>query len=126
MKHRRLTKKIIGAFYEVYNELGPGFLELVYENALYIVLKKYGMMVEKQYPISIYFRGTNVGNYKADLVVEEKVLIELKAVRKLLPGHEAQIINYLKATDIDLGLLMNFGDKPDSNDLFLIKKEVIR
>lgn len=126
MKHRKLTKKVIGAFYEVYNELGPGFLESVYENALYLVLKENGLDVEKQYPTSVYFRGTIVGNFRADLLVEEKVLIELKAVRTILPNHEAQTINYLKATEIDIGLLMNFGDKPEFKRFIFEEKEIIR
>lgn len=113
MIYRTLTRQIIRAFYEVYNELGTGFLESVYENALFLVLREHGLKVEKQVPISVYFHGSVVGKYQADLIVEEKVLIELKAVSTLLPEHEAQILNYLKATEISLGLLMNFGDKSE-------------
>ncbi len=122
MRYRKLTGKIIKAFYEVYNELGTGFLESVYENALYIVLKEYGLNVIKQDPIAVHFRGQTIGIYKADLIVEEKVLIELKAVSNMLPEHEAQILNYLKATNIDLGLLMNFGDKPEFKRFIFQKK----
>lgn len=122
MRHRELTKRIIGAFYEVYNELGPGFLETVYENAFYLVLKEQGLEVEKQYPISVHFRGTIVGNYKADLLVEQKVLIELKAICEIRPEDEAQTINYLKATEIDVGLLMNFGNKPEFKRFIFEKK----
>ena len=122
MIHRRLTRQIIKAFYEVYNELGTGFLESVYEKALYIVLRKGGLRVERQYPISVYFRGTVVGEYRVDLIVEEKVLIELKAVSSVLPEHEAQVLNYLKATKINLGLLMNFGNKPEFKRLIFDTK----
>jgi GxxExxY protein len=122
MLHRKLTGRIIKAFYEVYNELGTGFLESVYENAFYLVLGENGMTVEKQMPITVYFRGKIVGNYKADLVVEDKVLIELKAIRTILPEHEAQIINYLKATKLDIGLLMNFGNKPEFKRFIFDKK----
>ncbi len=100
-------------FNRVNNELGPGFLESVYENALYIVLKGYGLHVEKQKDISVYFRGQVIGNFRADLVVNEKIIVEIKAVRSLLPEHEAQILNYLKATNIEVGLLLNFGTKPE-------------
>lgn len=108
-----MSRKIIRGFYDVYNELGTGFLESVYENSLYLLLTEAGLKVEKQCPISIYLRKHNVGNYKADLIIEGKILIELKAVSKLIPEHEAQIINYLKASKIDFGLLMNFGDEPE-------------
>ncbi len=113
LKHRELSRKIIGSFYDVYNELGTGFLESVYENSMDIVLRNSGVRVKKQYPLAVYFRGNQVGNYKADLIVEDKILIELKAVAQLSAEHEAQIINYLKATGINFGLLMNFGDKPE-------------
>ncbi|MBE9522989.1 MAG: GxxExxY protein [Proteobacteria bacterium] len=112
-KHKEITDIILKAFYEVYNELGDGFLESVYENALYIVLTGYGLHVERQKDISVFFRGSIVGYFKADLIVEEKVITELKAVRTLDPAHEAQLINYLKATNIEIGLLLNFGRKPE-------------
>lgn len=113
LKHRELSRQIIKKFYEVYNELGSGFLESIYENAFQILLKQSGVDVEKQLPITVYFRDQIVGEYKADLIVEDKILIELKSVAAILPKHEAQIINYLKATDIEIGLLMNFGDEPE-------------
>jgi GxxExxY protein len=122
MLHRKLTGRIIKAFYEVYNELGTEFLESIYENAFYLVLGENGMTVEKQMPITVYFRDKIVGNYKADLLVEQKVLIELKAIRTILPEHEAQIINYLKATKVDIGLLMNFGNKPEFKRFIFDKK----
>ncbi|MCD6102296.1 MAG: GxxExxY protein [Candidatus Cloacimonetes bacterium] len=113
IKYKEITEKIIKAFYEVYNDLGHGFLESVYENALYILLLEYGLQVERQKEIAVYFRGKMVGFFKTDLVVENKVIIELKAVKCILPEHEAQLLNYLKATDIEVGLLLNFGKKPE-------------
>ncbi len=112
-KYKEITDIILRSFYEVYNELGNGFLESVYENALHIVLTGYGLYVERQKGINVFFRGKIIGDFKADLIVNEKVIIELKAVRALDPAHEAQLINYLKATDIEVGLLLNFGRKPE-------------
>jgi len=112
-KHKDITDIILGSFYEVYNELGDGFLESVYENALYIVLTGYGLSVQKQKDISVFFRNNLIGTFKADLIVNEKVIIELKAVRNLAAAHEAQLINYLKAINIEVGLLLNFGRKPE-------------
>mgnify|MGYP001161893566 CR=1 FL=1 len=112
-KYKSLTRKIIKGYYEVYNELGPGFLESVYENALQHILAEYGLKVKNQIPINVYFKGKEVGRFKADLIIENKVLVELKAVNKLLPIHKAQLLNYLKATKIEIGLLMNFRDKPE-------------
>lgn len=112
-KYKEITDVILRSFYEVYNELGDGFLESVYENALYIALTGYGLCVERQKDISVFFRGNNIGDFKTDLIVNEKVIVELKAVRTLDPAHEAQLINYLKATNIEVGLLLNFGRKPE-------------
>lgn len=112
-KYKEVTDIILRSFYEIYNELGDGFLESVYENALYIVLTEYGLSVERQKDISVFFRGNVIGDFKADLIVEGKVIVELKAVRALDPAHEAQLINYLKATNIEVGLLLNFGRKPE-------------
>ena len=111
-KYKEITDIILKSFYEVYNELGAGFLESVYEKALNIVLTGYGMSVEKQKDIPVSFRGDIIGNFKADLIVNERVIIEIKAVRSLDSAHEAQLINYLKATDVEVGLLLNFGEKP--------------
>lgn len=108
-----MTRKIIKGYYEVYNELGSGFLESVYENALLLVLTDYGLRVRNQYPIDVYLKDRKVGEFKADLIIEDKILVELKAVTMLLPVHKAQLINYLKATKIEIGLLMNFGDEPE-------------
>jgi len=112
-KYKETTDIIFRSFYETYNELRDGFLESVYENALYIVLTGYGLRVERQKDISVFFRGKVIGDFKADLIVNEKIIVELKAVRTLAPAHEAQLINYLKATNIEVGLLLNFGRKPE-------------
>ncbi|MCP4366861.1 MAG: GxxExxY protein [Deltaproteobacteria bacterium] len=113
LKHKEITDIILKGFYEAYNELGNGFLESVYENALYIVSTGYGLSVEKQKDISVFFRGDKIGDFKTDLIVNGKVIVELKAVRKIDPAHEAQLIHYLKATDIEVGLLLNFGGEPE-------------
>jgi len=112
-KHVQLTEKIISIFYEVYNELGFGFLESVYENAMCIALKAAGLNVECQVPISVWFRGFEVGTFRADLLVEGIVLLELKAARALEPSNDAQLLNELRATEIEVGLLLNFGPKPE-------------
>lgn len=111
-KHEQLTKEIIGAFYEVYNLLGYGFLEKVYENSLTIELRKQGFMVEQQKPIIVRYKTETVGEYFADIVVNELVILELKATKDLSDEHEAQLLNYLKATPYEVGLLLNFGPKP--------------
>lgn len=104
-----LTEKIIGAFYHVYNTLGFGYLEKVYENSMKIELQKIGLKVETQKPIKVYYEGQVVGEYYADVLVEEKVLIELKSAAAITIEHESQLFNYLKATNIEVGLLLNFG-----------------
>ena len=106
-----VTHRVIGAFYEVYNELGSGFLEHVYENALALCLRDIGLEVRQQCPIDVYFRGQRVGEYRADLLVPGELLIEVKAVSTLSPSHEAQLVNYLKATGVAVGLLLNFGPR---------------
>jgi len=106
-----LTDKIIKAFYHVYNTLGYGFLEKVYENALALTLRKWGLNVVQQQPINVYFEGERVGEYFADILVVEGVIVEVKAAEALCAAHEAQLMNYLKATDIEVGLLLNFGLK---------------
>ena len=108
-KNKELTKIIIGACFEVSNELGVGFLESVYEKALCIVLNEKGLNVEEQAPLEVKFRNRMVGVFYADLLVENLVIIELKAVTSLKPEHEAQLINYLKASGKHIGLLVNFG-----------------
>jgi GxxExxY protein len=111
--HQELTSKIISCFYKVYNTLGFGFLEKVYENAMWIELNEIGLLTERQKPISVFYNEKLVGEYFADLIVESKVIIELKAAETLIEEHELQLINYLKATDIEVGLLLNFGKKPE-------------
>jgi GxxExxY protein len=111
-KHTELTDKIIRAFYTVYNKLGYGFLEKVYENAMRIELRKLGLHTEKQVAINVYYNGEDVGIYFADLIVENLVIIELKAGDGLVEEHEAQLTNYLRATTIEVGLLLNFGKMP--------------
>jgi len=113
IKHVEITEKVINAFYKVYNTLGYGFLEKVYENALLIELRSMGMIVEQQRRVKVFYKGLVVGDYYADLFLEEKVIIELKAYEKINEQNEFQLINYLKATGIEVGLLMNFGKKPE-------------
>lgn len=108
--HADLTDKILGACFEVVNELGAGFLESVYENALMIVLQQKGLHAEAQVPLTVKFRGTVVGEFFADILVEKKLIVELKSISTLRVEHQAQIINYLKATGIEIGLLVNFGN----------------
>ncbi len=113
-KHSDITQQIIGAFYKVYNTLGYGFLEKVYENALAIELKQHGLSVVQQVPIKVYYNGQSVGKYYTDLLVEDKVIVELKTVETLTDEHYAQLLNYLKATKIEVGLILNFGPgKPE-------------
>lgn len=111
--HEELTDRIINAFYEVYNELGGGFLEQVYQNSFYIELCKRGIQCEAQRELAVYYKGEIVGKYYADLIVENKIILELKAVSQIRPEHNAQLINYLKATGIQVGILFNFGPKPE-------------
>lgn len=107
--HSEITGKIIKAFYKVYNTLGFGFLEKVYENAMFLELQEMGLNVFKQAPIKVFYNDQEVGEYFADLIIENCVIVELKAVENLLKVHESQLINYLKATEIEVGLLLNFG-----------------
>lgn len=111
--HADLTQGIINAFYDVYNELGRGFLEKVYQNALAIELISRGFIVETQKRIDVFYKGEQVGEYYADIVVNDKVILELKAAECLVEAHEWQLLNYLKATHIEVGLLLNFGSKPE-------------
>ena len=112
-KHGEITQKIIGVFFEVYNELGHGFLESVYEKSLEVAFISKGMRVCRQIEIPVRFRGQKVGDFTADMMVEDCVLLELKAARAIDSSHEAQVLNYLRATHIEVGLLLNFGLKPE-------------
>jgi len=113
MLHKEITEKIIQAYYKVYNTMGYGFLEKIYENSLAIALRKAGLKVEQQKNIKVYFEAEEVGDYYADLLVENLVIIEVKAAKALAEEHEAQLVNYLKATTIEVGLLLNFGKEPN-------------
>ncbi len=107
------TDKILKCFYNVYNVLGFGFLEKVYENALMIELKEAGFFCERQKPINVFYKEAQIGEYYADIMVDSCIILELKAAECLIMEHELQLINYLRATDIELGLLLNFGKKPE-------------
>jgi len=113
MLHENITKKIIEAYYKVYNTLGYGFLEKVYENALKIELRRLNLKVDQQKSIKVLYESFEVGDYFADLIIEDLVIVELKAAESLCEEHEAQLINYLKATNLEVGLLLNFGKKPE-------------
>lgn len=110
--HGEITESIIASFYDVYNTLGYGFLEKVYENALALELAKQGFDIKAQVPIPVFYDDKQVGQYYADLLVDDKVIVEIKATKDLCEEHEFQLINYLKATNCEVGLLLNFGRKP--------------
>ena len=115
LKHKELTEKIIKAFYKVYNTLGYGFLEKVYENAMMIEFRKDNIPAVSQDPIKVLYEEEVVGEYFADILVNKKVIVEIKATKNLIADHEAQLLNYLKATDVEVGLLLNFGPEPEIN-----------
>ena len=108
-KHQDITEKIIGAAYNVHNNLGSGFLEKVYQNSLAIELRSLDFLFDMEKPIKVYYRGEIVGDYIADIIVDGKVILEIKAIKELSSIHEVQLVNYLKATGIEVGLLINFG-----------------
>jgi len=112
-KQTELTEKIIEIFYRVYNRLGYGFLEKVYENAMMIEFKKDGVPAAPQFAIKVLYEGEVIGEYYADILVDNKVIVEIKAAKRLVEENEAQLLNYLKATNIEVGLLLNFGPKPE-------------
>jgi GxxExxY protein len=109
MIDEELTRWIIKAYYNVYNTLGYGFIESVYHNAMIVEIVGNGLSVEVKKPIAVYYGSNVIGKFEADLVVEQRVIVELKAKEKLHPAHEAQLTNYLRATDVEIGLLFNFG-----------------
>jgi len=119
MIHEELTNTIICAFYRVYNTLGHGFLEKVYENALVIELKKYGLTITQQEGVKVFYGGEQVGDYFADIIVNGLVIVELKSAENLKSEHFAQLTNYLKATNKEVGLLLNFGKKPEFKRILL-------
>jgi len=113
LKYKEVTAKIIGVFYDVYNELGCGFVEAVYVKAMVMALRQAGLKVETNVAVPVSFRGEVIAEFFADIFVEQVVLLELKAVQSFAPAHEAQLLNYLRATPIEVGLLLNFGPKPE-------------
>jgi GxxExxY protein len=132
--HAEITEPVLGAFYDVFNQLGPGFLESVYEAALEINLLAAGLRVKRQDEVAVFFRTYCVGKFIADLVVNNLVAVEMKAVRAITPAHEAQLINVLRATSLEVGLILNFGPKPEfkrliysnSNKLFYRSVESVK
>jgi len=112
LKHHPTTQKIIGVFYDVYNELGCGFLEAIYVEALTLALREARLSVEREVPLKVSFRGNIVGRFRADLVVNDTVIVEAKAFPRLQSVHEAQLLNYLRANVVEVGLLLNFGPRP--------------
>ena len=111
--HKELSESILKVFYDVYNELGYGFLEKVYQNAMYLELKSQGFKVEPQKQIKVYYKNELVGDFFADLLINDLIILELKACDSLVKSHYVQTLNYLKATNIEIGLLLNFGEKPE-------------
>ncbi len=118
-KHSELTDAVIGVFYEVYNELGFGFLESVYRNSLRLALVQKGLTVDQEVAVSVFFRGQNVGDFRADLVVNSTILLELKTAERIIPAHESQVLNYLRSTELEIGLILNFGPRPQVRRLLL-------
>ena len=118
-KHSALTESIISVFYDVYNELGFGFLESVYRNSLRLALLDKGLTVELEVPVTVFFRGHNVGDFRADLIVNGTILLELKTAEQIVAAHESQVLNYLRSTMLELGLILNFGPKPQVRRLLL-------
>jgi len=109
LKHKELSEKIIAAAYAVHKELGHGFVEKVYKNALEIELRENGVKCNSEVPLNVSYHGQVVGDYFADLVVDDKIIVEIKAISDVVPIHEVQLVNYLKATGLHVGLLINFG-----------------
>jgi len=118
-KHSELTDTIIGVFYEVYNELGFGFLESVCRNSIRFALSDKGLAVEQEVRVAVFFRGQNVGDFRADLVVNGAILLELKTAENIIAAHESQVLNYLRSTALELGLILNFGPRPQVHRLLL-------
>ncbi|MFZ0731427.1 MAG: GxxExxY protein [Candidatus Sulfotelmatobacter sp.] len=112
LKYSELTERIIGIFYEVYNELGHGFLESTYSSAMAVAMTESGMKVEQEVPVPVWFHGQKVGQYFADLIVGRKIILELKAAKRLDSAHQAQLLHYLRATEFEVGILFNFGSRP--------------
>jgi len=124
-KYSDITGKILKAYFKTYSVLGYGFLEKVYENAMFIELEKIGLTAERQKQITVYYEGHKIGEYFADLFVENRIIVELKSAEVLCTEHEFQFINYLKATGIEVGLLLNFGQKPEFKRKVFSNKKII-
>jgi len=125
--YKEITEKIIKAYYKVYNTLGYGFLEKVYENSMAIELRKMGFEVKCQYPITVYYESETVGEYFADIIIDDLIVLELKASKNISEEHENQLVNYLKATKIELGLLMNFGKEAEyKRKVFMNKNKKLK
>lgn len=107
-----LSGNIIGSFFQVYNELGPGFLESVYRGAMYLSLLERGVATQREAPVTVHYHGVEVGTFRIDLLAADRIAVELKAARAVEPAHEAQLINLLRATDLEVGILLNFGPRP--------------
>lgn len=120
--YSEITDLILKAFFKVYNKLGYGFLEKVYENAMIIELGRLGLRCEKQKKIDVYYDEFLIGEYFADIMVNDVVVVELKAAENLIPEHEAQLVNYLRGTDLEVGLLLNFGKEPQFKRKVLTKE----
>jgi GxxExxY protein len=112
LKHEELTERIIKAFYSVYNDLGHGFLESAYEEAMAVCFRENGIRFSRQHAVPVWFHGQKIGEFRADFIIEDAVLLELKALQALDAMHHAQLVNYLNATELEVGLLLNFGPKP--------------
>jgi GxxExxY protein len=123
--HKNITDIILASFYNVYNTLGYGFLEKVYENALFLELTEAGLSCEKQKPVEVFYKEIKVGSYFADIIVNNMIIIELKAAEGIVEEHEYQLINYLKSTEIEIGLLLNFGKKPQFKRKIYKNKSVL-
>ncbi|MCW3104966.1 MAG: hypothetical protein JWO09_3406 [Bacteroidetes bacterium] len=123
--HKEITDVILASYYNVYNTLGYGFLEKVYENALLLELTEAGLICEKQKPIEVFYKGIKVGSYFADIVVNNKVILELKAAESIAQEHEFQLLNYLRATEMEIGLLLNFGKSPQFKRKIYRNKSVL-
>lgn len=124
--HSELTGRILKAYFKVYNTLGYGFLEKVYQNSMLIELRSMGISCGDDLPIKVYYESQLVGNYCADILVEGIVIVELKAIERLAPEHEVQLVNYLKATETEVGLMLNFGPKPQHIRRVLTKEYLSR
>jgi GxxExxY protein len=123
--HKSITDKILRAFYNVYNKMGHGFSEKVYENSLLIELRLQGLTCQKQKSIDVYYDEQLVGEYFADIVVEELIILELKAGSAIIPEHEAQLLNYLRATKIEVGFLLNFGENPQFKRMVFLNERKV-